>query len=276
MLSPAPEGLGRFGARLLGALALASLGWTWPHGVAIQKQPAHGIPAACVAEDVNDSGFAFLIGTLDCEIFGEFDHGFVDSLTEAHGGTKLPFEHLRVIRRSPGSDGADATVEVRFQEALDLPIPYSILGYNPGSLRATPALTLLEWRLGDQVFQIPGEDGKDDRELSVQDARLFGVVEGSFEFDIDGWLDRLMGGKLDDIGITGFLTFRRAGHAIGLGFGYTPKGAGRTGVFDLTRDEAIFPADREYLALGRLMRARTEELSMAAGFPPSSARTPSD
>ena len=55
----------------------------------------------------------------------------IDSIMEAEGGSKLPYELVEKVDRRPRTDGSRSFVDVQLLEELDLPVPYSILGYNP-------------------------------------------------------------------------------------------------------------------------------------------------
>jgi hypothetical protein len=76
--------------------------------------------------------------------------------------------------------------------------------------------------------------------------------------DVDWWLDKLLGARLDDTQLVGVALVKREGRRLAVAFGYTQARQGRTGVFDLAKDEVVFPAPRELLALGRELRTEVE------------------
>jgi hypothetical protein len=177
-------------------------------------------------------------------------------------GSPLPYGQVQWLQRVPGAAGWHATVEVRFDGPFQAGVPYTILGYHPGSMKADADLELLEWDLGRQTFWLRSDDDASTRRAYVADAvRLFGVHEGHVDLDVAWFLDRLLRGALDDVEVTGFAFVRMDGRPYGLAFGYNPKGKGRTGVFDFQADEVVFPAPRHFLAMGRTLRARMEALS---------------
>jgi len=236
-------------AVLMVAPAAAAMFWT----LGEQRQP---VPAAArLAADVKDPVFALLAGLLDDGVFGELDPAFVDSVVTAHGTTKLPHRSMRRLTRIPAEQHSTLTLQV--EEEFKVPVPYSILGYNPGSLSTSPDLELWQWGLGDHPYWTTDGEGQRQRVLLL-DAQLFGLSAGSVRMDVDWWLDKLLGSRLDDVDLVGFLIFRRDDHRYAVAFGYNPSGRGRTGVFDLTTDEIVFPAPSEYLQIGRDMRAKVE------------------
>lgn len=211
---------------------------------------------ASFAPDVVDPLFGLLVGLLDAGAYGRLEHAAVDSLVRSRGGSRMPVEAVVELQRTPAAGGADAQVRVLFAGDLELDIPYSLLGYHPGSIRTTRELRLREWSLGDRPFWLPDQPG--GRRIVVEDLRLWMVERGRLELDVDAWLDKLFGPRLDDVEITGMLLFRWRGKRWGLGFGYSRGGDGRTGVFDLSGDEMHFPAEEAFLHMGRQMRAEGE------------------
>lgn len=229
-------------------------------GIYTLQDGAYTPSAGAMAEDVVDPVFGFIMGVLADDLYGAIDTAYFDSVATQHGGSKMPYEAIRRMERWPDRDGADAWVRITW-DRLEFPIPYSILGYNPGQIRFSRLVEMLHWKMGDRTFSFDVE--KDDEtetvEIAVEDAHLFIVYNGSMNFDIDGWLDRLLGNRLDDVNMIGFFVFRDGEEHIGLGFGYNNDQRGRTGAFDFTKNESLFPAKREYLTLGREMRAMAEE-----------------
>jgi hypothetical protein len=221
---------------------------------------------AGLASDVVDPLFGFLLDVIDRDLFGNVDAAFLDSLASANGGSRLPVHLIRSIERDQSSR-LDARVRFRFFGEVKTPIPYSILRYNPGSIRASSELELEHWSLGDQRLQLPADEGDSNVSFVGRRLELFVISEGRMKMDIDGWLDKLMRGKLDDVDLSGFLLFFDGDRRIGLGFGYSTKHRGRTGAFDFTANESIFPAPKAYLVLGRLARELGEELHEAPTAP---------
>jgi hypothetical protein len=215
------------------------------------------------ADDVGDPLLALLIGVLDADAFGTVGRGLLDSVVVAGGGSKLPYEDVKTLAREPAGGGVISEVEILLRRAVDLGVPYSILGYHPGSVRAPKQVLLREWRIPQHDIRWVEDDHS--REARFVELRLFSVEKGRIEMDVDWWLDKLLGSKLDDTHLVGFVITEHEGKRYAVAFGYTKDGRGRSGCFDLEADEIIFPAPMEFLHLGREMRARVEELKKGVG-----------
>lgn len=214
-----------------------------------------GVPVAAdwvLAEGVTDPLFAMMVGVIDSDLYGVVSQAEVDSIVQANGGSKLPTEVFTRMRRRPVGDGAKAYVEFLLSEPVDRPIPYSLLGYNPGSIRASQTLDFVQFEIGERSYLVELDDV--EQEITIEDANLFVIADGFMEMDFDGWLDRLLGSKLDDMQVKAFLTFRWKDQRYSLGMGLNDKGRGKTGAFDFVADETLFPAPKELLVVGREMR----------------------
>lgn len=213
-----------------------------------------------MAADVGDPLLSFLVGVLDADAYGRVGRALLDSVVTVGGGSKLPYEHIvKLERRRLQARAAKSDVEVRLSKPVDLGVPYSILGYHPGSVRAPEHVSLREWRIPRHAIR--WVDGDRSREDVFQDIHLFSLEEGRVEMDVDWWLDKLLGKKLDDTHLVGFAVMKHEGRRYAVAFGYTKGGQGRSGCFDLEKDEIIFPAPKKFLHLGREMRTRVERLS---------------
>lgn len=223
----------------------------------VQKGRPVDLPVPVLAEDVRDPIFALLAALLDAGAYGSLEPATIDSVARAAGGSRLPYGHLESMERDP--QGRDRSVlRMRFDDDLKLSVPYSILGYNPGSLRSSRDLRLQHWRL--RTFALRWKDGDDWRQLRLRDVELFALREGGVSLDVDWWIDKLFGSGLDDTDLVGFAILRHENRRLVVAFGYNKSGDGRSGVFDLTEDEVRFPAPKELLRLGRELRARAESL----------------
>jgi hypothetical protein len=214
-----------------------------------QRQPA----TWTLAEDITDPLFATMLGVIDANCFGEVAQSELDSIVNANGGSKLPYEVFAVMSREPALGGPDSYVVITLTEPVDRPIPYSLLGYNPGSIRSSGEIHFLHFDVGERRYLVELDD--EEREIVIESAQLFVIVEGFMEMDFDGWLDRILGSKLDDMEVRAFLTFWWEGQRYSLGMGLSNKGRGKTGAFDFVADETLFPAPKELLVVGREMRA---------------------
>ena len=107
---------------------------------------------------------------------------------------------------------------------LDMPMPYSILGYHPGTLSFGSPVVVREWRVGEREVTVRDRGGS--RRATVQGLVVFEVIEGWTVLDVDGWLDSLLGRNLDDAATVGFAVTRGEGRILGVG-----NSVGREGRF---------------------------------------------
>ena len=146
----------------------------------------------------------------------------------------FPLDRLVALRREalPDSlrvarDGlvCDRVVIIELDSLrLDMPMPYSILGYHPGTLSFGSPVTAREWRVGDRTVSVRG--GERTRRETVHGLVVWEIVGGWAVLDVDGWLDSLLGPKLDDAATMGFAAARGGGRILGVG-----NSAGRDGRF---------------------------------------------
>lgn len=217
-------------------------------------------------EDVTDGVFGYLIGLVDDNRYGVVSVAHIDQVLQAlHRPSRVPIEVIESFTRARGESLQESWVEVRFAGPLKVPVPYDILGYHPGSLASTPAVVVREWRVGH--LQIPFAGPPEPGLLTVDDLTLWGVVEGEIEIDIDGWVDALLGSRLDDTRVVGLAVFRFQDARYAMALGYSPAGEPRSGSLDLRRDEIRFPSSEELKAIARNLRSRIIERLAHMGLP---------
>lgn len=230
-----------------------------------------------LASGVSDPIFAYLIGLLDRGIYGTVTETHLDRVLGATSGKScIPHRLISESRRAAVTPGKRAWTSVTFAERLKVPIPYSILGYNPGSLVASQEVTLEETHFSRMRIPNPAQDGPPVIEIS--DLRLWALVDGEIVVDIDGWVDALLGGKLDDTYIVGLAIFWLQEKRFAMALGFNSEGVGRSGALDLESDRICFPSPIEIKAIGRCLRARVvrrlAEMGIPAWVPPEErART---
>jgi len=167
----------------------------------------------------------------------------------------IPYRGVVWQRRVPLADSSGTSVETVFDRPIDLPVPYEVLGYHPGSFRTSGRFVFREKRLGDLV--LPDDRTKAATPLapvSVEEMHLFTLTEGSLDIDIDGWLDKLAGGNLDDTSIQAMAVFVRDGKRYGLALGRNPDGEGRSGVFDFGTEKVLYPTPEDFKIVARYLR----------------------
>ena len=125
---------------------------------AVSVIPASGepdLPAVLrIAAGVKDPVFAVLIGILESESYGTLSHARLEAeLARQPARSRLPFRQMRDLQRLPSGLG-EARVVLRFEAPVDQPIPYSILGYHPGSFGASTTCVFRE-RILDGAISRP-------------------------------------------------------------------------------------------------------------------------
>ncbi len=105
---------------------------------------------------------------------------------------------------------------------LEIPMPYSILGYHPGKLSFASPLVLNEWPLGPRSIDVTVEGAT--RRYRADALTVFEITDGWIILDVDAWLDKLLGKAADDALMQGFVVGWVDGELVGVG-----NSAGRRG-----------------------------------------------
>ena len=215
---------------------------------AIAEDPADGGPRAEEGgAEVSEPLFAFLLALANRDSLGIWTGRDIVDFAENEGHqSKFPLDQIVSIqRRRPRSaelsrwpDGdLTAMWEVKLVDDLDRPMPYSILGYHPGSLRVSRTLVLSELLLGDRTFIIQGKNSRQDRHLEAIKALRLDV--GSVVLDADRIPDALLGGNLDDAWTLGFGLAREGDRQVGLAVSVKRDGGAIFGEFDFVNDKIM-------------------------------------
>lgn len=225
-------------------------------------------------EEVKDRFFSYLIGLVQVDTCGVLDaEELAAVLSDFKGKTSIPFESIRDIRRECGGQAAGSPrgsntwreVSITFNEELKTPVPYDILGYHPGSVRASSTVKFREWYIPRRTLRWSNKDP-----LPLTDIYVFGLYEGWTVIDIDAWLDALLGGALDDTRITTLVLFKYNGQWHGLAAGYGHSNEGRSGVFNFSTNKILFPTPPEFKGLGPYFRNYVAEVkNVKVPLPPS-------
>jgi hypothetical protein len=219
-------------------------------------------PAAGIIDPV----FAYLIALLDTGRYGIILQEHFQQAVERQGRrSRIPVELIQQVRRARAPGGGFGWVRIAFTEPVHAAVPYSILGYHPGSLVSSPEVTLEEWHSTSTIVANP--DPKGPSALELQDLTLWAVEEGQVVLDIDGWVDALLGGQIDDTRIVGLALFRFRGERLAMALGFNADGEGRSGVLDLHADQIRFPSPSELRAIGRNLRGRVVRRLARRGIP---------
>jgi hypothetical protein len=221
---------------------------------ASSENPAHdllpGSEIILPEEEVKDRFFAYLIGLAEADAYGALGtEDIANALGDFSGKTRVPFELITGIERRRGEPGKPSVVTISFLETLKTPVPYSILGYHPGSVWADTLVTFYEWYLPKKSIWA-GEGSR----ITLTKIHVFGTAEGWAVVDIDAWVDKLLGGRLDDTWLIVMALFKYEEAWHGIAAGYGPGGEGRSGVFNFKTNKILFPTPDELKTLGPYFR----------------------
>jgi len=232
---------------------------------ALASDPVHiDLPAVLERQPgVNDPVFSILTWLVTSRTYGTITQERLRQEVARIGGkSRLPYESVVSITREPVKPGCTALIRLEFQEPIDLPVPYSILGYHPGSFTASQRCVFREWEIGKIRLSESEQNGDhtETRTIDLEDVHLFASVEGDVKIDIDAWIDALLGGAIDDTDITALMLCRWKGEWYGVAMGYGHDHSGRSGILSLRQDKILFPTPDGLRGVGRQMRAHAERL----------------
>jgi hypothetical protein len=227
-------------AAFLAALLAAPAGAQSP-----SPPPPPGREMILPPSEVRDTFFAYLVGIVDAGLDAELDNATLRSvLTEFQSTIALPFDRISVVRHlaprgEAGSSGA-GSLEIVFDGDLDVPVPFSLLGYHPGSLRSTRTVRFEELRYP----LVPVRGGQAGPVYS------FRIIEGAMTIDVDAWIDVLLGSIVDDLDVRLVAIARWKGAWRCILGGTGREGRRIIAAFDLTRNTISFPVPSELIRLG--------------------------
>lgn len=230
--------------------------WTY------ESAPADTLPLRPL-DGIRDPVFAILVGQALDGHLGRCDAAALVAAIRAVGRpTKLPLELLDGVTRVPLAPGR-VGVRAAFTRVIDLSVPYRILTYHPGSFRGSQVIEFEELDLG--TFAVAHTDVVNratvHRTLELEDVRLYLLRSGALSIDIDGWLDRLAGAKLDDTFVAGMATFRWNGGRYGMALGYNRDGEARSGTLSFADDRLLYPNPPELKSVARRLRHTLETIA---------------
>jgi hypothetical protein len=229
-------------ATLVVVLLVMASGFSWAETPVDRSAPqeAHFLEAS-------EPLFAFLLGLVNGDSLGVWSGDDIVRFSAAHGRpSKFPLnEIVSVLRRRPDPQESSrwpggelfAMWELSLIENLDRPMPYSILGYHPGSLRVAGRLIMSELRLGDRSFQIG--DQENFQILHLNGIAALRLDTGSVVLDADAIPDALLGGNLDDAWTLGFALARHEDRQVGLAVSVKRDEGAIFGEFDFERDKIM-------------------------------------
>ncbi len=228
-------------------------------------EPAAEAPGAGVAgapHIISDPLYELLIDIAEGDSLGAWSQADLRARIERTGRrSKLPYELIEKIVRRPALPAEAETRrgaqvsrvwEITLTHAVRMPMPYSFLGYHPGSLLASRRFIASEWRLGPRTLYMAR--GNTVTRYEAEGTLVFRLDEGYIALDVDAWLDKLLGSLLDDFYTDGFAICRCWGRLWESSLLTTRDGRPDYGEFDLERNRIVEDTDRISLALGLLTR----------------------
>ena len=108
------------------------------------------------------------------------------------------------------------------EDRLEFPMPYSILGYHPGTVVVKSPLVFDEWSLGSRTIEVRVEG--ETRRYAVDALTVFQVRRGANYLDVDAWLDNLLGDVVDDSWTLAFAVGWEDDRLLGFGVSTGRKG----------------------------------------------------
>jgi hypothetical protein len=225
-------------------LAAAALGM-----LALLALPAPPAGAQAVAgrelilppSEVRDTFFAWLVGVVDAARDATIDNaGLREILTEFRSSIALPFDRIVEVGHRAPTEAGRGTLSIAFDGGIDIPVPFSVLWYHPGSLRSTRTLRFEERRFP----AVPA--GRD----TAAPVYAFRLVEGAMTIDVDAWLDVLLGNVVDDLSVRLVAIARWRGSWRCLLGGTGREERRIIAAFDLARNTITFPVPKELVRLG--------------------------
>ncbi|MEN8007952.1 MAG: hypothetical protein ABFS42_13115 [Candidatus Krumholzibacteriota bacterium] len=212
--------------------------------------------------EIREPFFEFLLGMAESDSLGAWTGQQLRAHAAALGReSRFPLEEVVSLARSrPDSMGERKYMGTRVRAvwtlvlkgSQDRPMPYSILGYHPGSLRIGGVLVLSELAPSDIDVAFMKDDERITRRMT--EVRIFPLEKGYVLLDADGFLDAILGSALDDAWTLGFVIGREKGKLIGLGVSLGREGRRIYGEFDFTQDKVMVHGRRPMSALSRASR----------------------
>ncbi len=184
-------------------------------------------------EQVKEPLFAFVLSMVAADSLGTWTAADLDAFAAAWGEkTDFPLDRLATLARElvpPGErkqhDGLESRRRLVFtirDQHLEFPMPYSILGYHPGTVVVNSPLVFDEWALGPRTIEVRVD--KEKRRYAVDALTVFQIRRGANYLDVDAWLDNLLGDVVDDSWTLAFAAGWEADRLVGFGVSTGRKG----------------------------------------------------
>jgi hypothetical protein len=212
-----------------------------------RSAPRPGREVSLPASEVKDTFFAFLLGLIARGADIDVDNAQMrEILVEFTSVLNVPADLISRFAQSVNTETGRQRLELDFLRDVEVPVPFALLFYHPGSVRMTRAIAF------DVERSTLSADNAGAAGAPGSPVYVLTLAEGSIFADIDAWLEALFREQLEDSWITDVVFFRWHGDWIGMleGRGKT-TGKLRRAYFDYTKNEIVFPAPASLKYIGK-------------------------
>jgi len=186
--------------------------------------------------EVKDTFLAYVLGIIHADIEVELDNAFLRGLLEEFKTTiDLPFDDVVLVSHLRVPSGGEA-LTVTFRHEMEIPVPFSLLGYHPGRIRASRIVIFEENRVAVRTL----DDGS-----TISPVYVFRLSEGFSGIDVDEWITFLFSSIIDDITIRVLAVFPYKDHWYCMMDGTGRKGQMIAGLLDFRTNRILFPLPGE-------------------------------
>ncbi len=184
-------------------------------------------------EQVKEPLFAFVLSMIAADSVGTWTAADLEAFAADWGEkTDFPLDRLVSLAREVvppeqrlRHDGVECRRRLVFtmrEDHLEFPMPYSILGYHPGTVVTNSPLVFDEWALGPRTVEVRVD--KEKRQYAVEALTVFQIRRGANYLDVDAWLDNLLGDVVDDAWTLAFAVGWEDDRLLGFGVSTGRKG----------------------------------------------------
>ena len=183
---------------------------------------------------VRDTFFAYVLGIVLEGLEVDIDNAEMRKiLIEFKSKMDVPFDLITRVIQHNGPETGERTISLVFNGAVAIPIPFSLLGYHPGTVRSTEEVSF-------HVLRTLYADPKDPTFSTwVYDLAL---SDGNVLIDVDDWIVYILGNVFDKIQVRHIVFFNYDNKWIGLLEGKGKVfGRDMREYFDFTHNGILFP-----------------------------------
>ncbi len=192
-------------------------------------------------DEVKDSFLAYVLGIIYSDADIELDNvSLREVLVEFKSSLDLPFDDLTLVSQGRTAENGIGSLGVSFRHDMSIPVPFSLLGYHPGTIRVSKSVGFSRWQADGRTL----ENG-----LSLPPFLVFGLISGTAAIDVDEWLTVLFPRLIDDIVIRVLAVFRYKDRLYCMMDGTGRRGQPIAGLLDFRTNRIIFPLPRELASL---------------------------